>query len=339
MEECNKERIEIGGNSGEGLISVIMPVYQAKNWLEDSIYSVLRQTYKNYELILVDDGSTDGSEDICDKMAASFPQICVYHQENRGVSSARNNGLLHANGEYLMFLDCDDSISENALEILAHKMKTVEVDAVFFSFCRCNGSGLKENIAVDLQEGLYKHNEIKNAFMKFFDSNIANNIGTKLYKRECLRGVWFDETANIYEDVRFCLAAVKGMQAIYFLNKCLYNYEYKNVNSLFTSYKSGYYYNLCKFMKELYCWMDGTERFEYWYANRFMLGIKGAIENAKKNDSTFKQEFYKICEDEEMRRVKKILQKNKYKDISLKAKIHFFMIWHKNYYGVKLLWK
>lgn len=331
--------MEIDRSSKKELISIIMPVYQAKNWLEDSIYSVLRQTYENYELILVDDGSTDGSGDICDKMAASFQQIHVYHQKNGGVSNARNNGLSHASGEYLMFLDCDDSICENTLEILAHKMKTVEADAVFFGFCRCNRSGLKENVVVDLKEGIYKDNEIKKAFMKFFDTNIANNIGTKLYKRECLREVRFDETANIYEDIRFCLAAVKGMQSIYFLDKCLYNYEYKNENSLYTTYKSGYYLNFCKCMNELYHWMYGTEGFEYWYANRYMLGIKGAIVNAKKHKSTFKQEFYKICDSEEMKRAKKVLQKNNYKDISVKTKIQFFMIWYKNYYGVKLLWK
>ncbi len=323
----------------KGLISVIMPVYQAKDWLEESVNSVLRQTYKNYELILVDDGSTDGSADMCDKMAAVFPQIHVFHQKNKGVSSARNNGLQHAVGEYIMFLDCDDSISENALEVLMHKMEHVNVDIIFFNFYRCNRSGLKEAVAVDLQEGLYKHDEMKKVFMKFFDSNIANNIGTKLYKRKCLREKRFDETANIYEDIRFCLAAVKEAQSIYFLNKPLYNYEYKNENSLFTTYKNSYYVNFCKYMRELYNWMIGNQEFEYWYANKFMFGIKGAIVNAKKQKSTFRQEFYKICNNEEMRRVKKILQKNKYRDISLKVRIQFLMIWHKNYFGVKLLWK
>ena len=93
------------------LISIIIPVYNLRGKLERCINSVLQQTVINYELILVDDGSTDGSDKICDEFAGKDSRIKVFHKENAGVSSARNLGLDNAYGEYITFVDGDDYIS------------------------------------------------------------------------------------------------------------------------------------------------------------------------------------------------------------------------------------
>jgi glycosyltransferase involved in cell wall biosynthesis len=322
-----------------GLISVIMPVYQAESWLEDSIRSVLNQTYKKYELILVDDGSSDRSGLICDKMAELYQNIRVFHQENHGVSSARNLGLDNVAGDYILFLDCDDSIPEYTLELLAEKMSKEDVDIIYFTFCRCYLSGKRNRVVIDLQEGSFGGEEIKETFIKFFDSNIAHNIGTKLYRREVLEDVRFDENASIYEDVRFCLAAMKKAQKIYYLDKCLYNYEYKNENSLVTIYKENYYESCCKFMDELYDWGIGKTKYQEWYSKMLMFRMQAAIKNAKKNKQTFKQEFHRICNNAGIGAARNLLRANRYKGIPIKNVIQFIMIWNKNYYGVKFLWK
>lgn len=100
----------------EPLISVIIPVYNTEKYLRQSIDSVLVQTYSAWELILIDDGSADGSERICDEYALKDSRIRVYHTKNRGVSAARNMGLEHAAGEWIAFLDSDDLMLPNALE-------------------------------------------------------------------------------------------------------------------------------------------------------------------------------------------------------------------------------
>ncbi len=89
-------------------VSVVIPVYNVKPYLERCVQSVLRQTYKDLEIILVDDGSTDGSGEMCDDIATRDQRICVIHQENQGLSGARNTGIHHATGEYIIFLDSDD---------------------------------------------------------------------------------------------------------------------------------------------------------------------------------------------------------------------------------------
>ena len=102
-------------------ISVIVPVYNAEKYLHRCIDSVLAQTYKDFELLLIDDGSKDSSGTICDEYAAQDARVKVFHKENGGVSSARNVGLDHARGEWIMHLDGDDWIEHDMLERLIQK--------------------------------------------------------------------------------------------------------------------------------------------------------------------------------------------------------------------------
>lgn len=113
-------------------VSVIIPVYNVAPYLERCIHSVLRQTYKDIEVIIIDDGSTDGCSELCDEIAKTDKRIIVIHQENQGLSAARNTGIHHAAGEYIIFLDSDDAwILDNGLEILVERGK-LECDLKVF---------------------------------------------------------------------------------------------------------------------------------------------------------------------------------------------------------------
>ena len=101
-------------------ISVIVPVYNGGKWIEQCINGVLSQTYKEWELIVVDDGSNDGSEHMCDIWAQKDNRFLVFHQNNGGVSNARNNGYKVASGEYIYFLDADDMITNDCLSLLSN---------------------------------------------------------------------------------------------------------------------------------------------------------------------------------------------------------------------------
>jgi len=116
------------------LISIIIPVYNVKDYLEDCLNSIINQTYKNLEIILVDDGSMDGSSDICDKFAQLDTSIMVIHQTNAGAAAARKKGVMYASGFYICFVDADDRIDSKMIEFL---VEHIEGNDLITSGCYC----------------------------------------------------------------------------------------------------------------------------------------------------------------------------------------------------------
>lgn len=113
-------------------ISVIIPVYNVKDYIKECVDSILAQEYIDYEIILIDDGSTDGSENVCDEYSSTYKFIEVHHQENQGLSRARNQGIRMAKGEYVLFVDSDDYISKGSLlKILETLEEDPGVDVIF----------------------------------------------------------------------------------------------------------------------------------------------------------------------------------------------------------------
>lgn len=106
------------GYTMDNLVSVIVPVYNVEAYLAECLQSILAQTYKNLEILLIDDGSTDLSPDICNNAAQTDIRIKVYHRKNQGVSAARNYGVSVASGEYIMFVDSDDCLEARCIQIL-----------------------------------------------------------------------------------------------------------------------------------------------------------------------------------------------------------------------------
>lgn len=114
-------------------ISVIIPVYNAKKYLTECLQSVIAQTYRDFEIILVDDGSTDGSGELCDRYAAEYDFVLALHQKNGGASAARNRGLKEAKGEFVHFIDSDDLLSQNdSYEMLSRNALSPKYDIIFF---------------------------------------------------------------------------------------------------------------------------------------------------------------------------------------------------------------
>ena len=111
-------------------VSIIVPVYNVEGYIEECLSSLCEQTYTNIEIIVVDDGSTDRSGNICDMYSQKDQRIVVYHKENGGLSSARNYGLLYIKGEYVTFIDSDDYLNSNAIEIMLSNLINNEADVV-----------------------------------------------------------------------------------------------------------------------------------------------------------------------------------------------------------------
>ena len=119
----------------KGLISVIVPVYNVEEWLDECVSSIVKQTYTNLEIILVDDGSQDGCPKICDEWAKRDDRISIIHKQNGGLSSARNAGLDICNGEYVGFVDSDDTIE---CEMYKKMLHDIEQNNVKIVMCRTN---------------------------------------------------------------------------------------------------------------------------------------------------------------------------------------------------------
>ena len=115
-------------------ISIIVPVYKVEQYLPKCINSILAQTYQYWELLLIDDGSPDNSGKICDEFAQKDERIRIFHKKNGGVSSARNLGLDYAEGDYVMFVDSDDWLSNDCLRVCVHEVEANKLDALQFGF-------------------------------------------------------------------------------------------------------------------------------------------------------------------------------------------------------------
>lgn len=203
-------------------ISVIVPVFQVKDYLEGCIISILKQTYKNIELILVDDGSTDGSGLICDQFAHKDERILVLHKENGGLSSARNAGLDHANGDYIAFVDSDDWVDLDYIRKMYEVCRLHDCDV-----CQC---GIYDAINDDMEirdsggvPSIYTPLEFAYAEMSLlsWDCVVCWN---KLYKSELFKGIRFPE-GKIHEDEYTTYKVLNRANRIALLPTRLYYYR------------------------------------------------------------------------------------------------------------------
>lgn len=181
------------------LVSIIVPVYNAKDTLKNCIDSILIQSYPNFELLLIDDGSHDDSLSICESYALKDSRVRVFHKNNGGVSSARNVGLDSARGKWLTFIDSDDNVSLNFLSDLSNH----EEDILFTGYIAKNSSSiiLASKNHSELSEG----SSIGDFINSFFSDTILRSPWAKFYKKELLRDLRFVEEMKIGEDAYFVL--------------------------------------------------------------------------------------------------------------------------------------
>lgn len=165
--------------------SIIVPVYQAHKYLKRLVYSVLAQNYTAYELILVDDGSSDGSEKICDEFSAKYAQVKTIHKKNGGVSSARNEGIQRAEGNYLIFLDADDYIDKNYLADAAALVEEKALDILIYGYCLETNS-VMEKLLPKLN-GDYTQESLPKDFAIFAQESSFNSVWNKVFRADIVR--------------------------------------------------------------------------------------------------------------------------------------------------------
>lgn len=211
------------------MISVIIPVYNVKNYLEECIKSIINQTYKNFEVIIVDDGSTDGSAKICDYYANLDRRINCIHIENAGVSNARNIGINNSKGDYIAFCDSDDKYSPDFLLEMISTAERTKADIVICSYYYSN-NGINRAITKQKESQFISREEL---FEKIFINNeIGGFVWNKIFKKSIIDNIRFDTDLKICEDTDFlCSITQKGCK-MYYLSKPLYYYSVRENLSL-----------------------------------------------------------------------------------------------------------
>ena len=224
------------------LISIIVPVYNAEKHISRCIESIVAQSYTKWELILVDDGSKDNSFSICNKYALNEKRISVIKQVNLGVSSARNNGLKLAEGEFVCFIDSDDSIHNKMLERLLDAQITVDADVVICGYSKISS---EKNIKYEPEENLIQGSKQISEFIQ--ENYLKWLIGSpwgKLYRNTDKVRKGFDENISLGEDLKFNVQLYCAVDRISVISDCLYLY-YDVENSLTKIYKKGNYEAAC----------------------------------------------------------------------------------------------
>lgn len=283
------------------LISIIVPIYKVEKYLRKCIESILNQTYENLEIILVDDGSPDNCSEICEEYAKKDNRIVVIHQENGGLSKARNTGLEIAKGEYIGFVDSDDYIASDMYETLYREIK--ENDAQM-SICRFyivdeDGNFLHDSIKINIEEDIKILDKCEAMKEMLIDKNIRGYVWTKLFKKECFENLKFPEGKN-YEDIAISINAFEKTDKVVFINKQKYYYLQRetsidhNLSEKNLDDAIEMSYERYKYVKEKY--LELKEYNIYAFIHRILCAYQG-LKNMNYMNSYYRKEYLDMIEE------------------------------------------
>lgn len=207
------------------MVSIIIPIFNSEKFLNNTIESVLNQTYENFELLLINDGSTDSSAKICDAFAKSDYRIQVLHIPNNGPGNARNHGISLAKGNYIQFVDSDDSIEVNMVEQLVKCMTSEMAEVVV-----CGMKNLDSSNRVSISSHPTKlslDNEIKNDFVHLLKLGLAYSPVNKMYRKSIIDeyNIKFNDNLSIGEDALFNIKYFSKCSKVFIYEKPLYIYH------------------------------------------------------------------------------------------------------------------
>jgi glycosyltransferase involved in cell wall biosynthesis len=323
----------------DSLVSIIIPVYNAERFLKESIESVLSQTYRNIEVILVNDGSVDSSRTICEEYKFKDPRIKVIHQENLGPSSARNAGILLSKGDYMQFVDADDKINSTMVEELLLASKT-GVDLVLCGYCSHTTKTC--NVIPD-NEGVFSLSEFTGFFSELFKKTLINSPCNKLYQSNVIREnkLMFPLDINIGEDLLFNIDYLRNCKKVFLLKSPLYHYyKLENFSSLTKLYKRNYFENRKAIFKRLNNFIEEYAKDISLYNDLidmvFSKYVLSSITNLFHKDAGLnrkkrKEQLIKIVEDQWVSRNIRKIKKNTFEGILIRS-----LIKHKNISGISL---
>lgn len=216
------------------MISVIVPIYNVEKYLDRCITSIISQTYKDLEIILVDDGSTDTSGEICDRYASEDSRIVVIHKQNGGLSDARNAGLVRATGDYIGYVDGDDWIEPDMYELMVTNCMSAGADVAACRYKEVYPDRCVDG-STDMIKTLSKEETLEIYLCGDAQVKIYNSVWSKLFKKELVKDYRFP-VGQKSEDIMYTTKAFCNMNKCVYIDKALYNYVRGRVGSIMESY-------------------------------------------------------------------------------------------------------
>lgn len=324
------------------LVSVVVPVYNVEKFLYRCVSSLLNQTYKNIEILLIDDGSKDSSGALCDEWATKDTRIKVVHKENQGLGMARNTGIEHASGDYICFCDSDDDIDPKTIQTCMAEMQKHDADVVNFGFNYINTENKITKIRKPYQYNVYEGSDIENIFLPLLmgakvngkiESGFCMSSCASLYRLSLIKeNNWrfVSEREIISEDFYSLLYLYKHVKKVVTIPYAFYNYYY-NENSLTHTFredrldKNAYFYKCTQeaIMKLNYN-KQISESFNHTYLGNCIAAMKQIV--AAPNSFMRKYQLLKKATRDETLLKAISICKNK---VNLQKKVLFFFIENK----------
>lgn len=305
----------------KGVVSIVLPIYNVEKYLNRCVKSVTNQSYKNLEIILVDDGSPDNCPILCDEWAKKDNRIKVIHKKNAGLGYARNTGIENATGEYICFFDSDDYIALDTIEKAYNLATKEESDMVVFGFCyvRANGETGKAVIP-HTEKTTFSGKEVQNVFLAdLIGPDVKNGKQTDLWMSACAclyslemiqKASWrfVSEREIISEDVYSLLNLYKFVKRVSVLSEALYFYC-ENAGSLTHTYKPDRYNRIKNFYVACYqlaeesnYGADVKERLSYPYLSNTIAAMKMIVGSDQSKNDRLKQ-LENVIKDETLQKV------------------------------------
>lgn len=334
--------------------SLILPVYNVEKYVKRCVNSLLRQEYTDHEIILVDDGSTDSSGSICDKLADKNNNIFAYHKENGGLSDARNYGMDRAKGNYILFIDSDDWVDEKLLISLHNHLNKSNVDILKFGFQKMQEGNYKNTFFSYFNIGVYDRRQIEETILPYtigpkrlfcYEQNACKSVWSHVYSLNFLRenNIRFvSEREILNEDYLFNLHTLLYAKSLEVTHYILYYYDYRE-GSLSKRYITNEFERKLKLHREYKLLLERNglfERYETPYYSECVDGFYACISNEcccwNETSKYAVQNIKKIlnCKECEIS-----LLKCKRSNMNLKGKVIYWLMRLKFAYLMYILYK
>ncbi len=322
---------------GDSLISVIVPIYNGEKYLNRCIDSILNQSYKNIEVILINDGSKDDSASICKEYEKKDKRVRFFSKENSGVSNTRNLGIKESKGKYIMFADCDDCVTSNCIEVLLNNLNQYNTDISIGNVLKTDNPGESIN---NVDEQIKLFNEDKQLLYLTIYNNHFDDIKytegpcAKLIRSDLIKGnnIFFDSDLRYGEDSLFSLNCYFHANSVVLSNIFVY-YYYVNEMSVSSgkvfALKNEIYKMISKHKEELVR-LNLFESLE----DDFDFFCFRQVEKIFRNARFSKNEFLSFIREDN---IQQILKKIRYKKYSFKTNIKIFLYKHEFYELLKFL--
>lgn len=272
-------------------ISIIVPVYNVQDYLEKCLDSILNQTFTEFEVILVDDGSQDASPSICDEYAIKDSRIKVIHQDNKGVSHARNRGLNLATGDYIGFVDPDDYIDERMYEFLVHKIEEVGADLAICSF-----SVVKKDDVIPHNNGTeYQLFNQEQAIEYYFNERLPFDYSflcNKLFHKKLFKEIRLNPKLSVQEDSEVLIRILDLCSSIVYIPHSLYFY-YVRIDSATQSKLNLKQLTVADSLYEVYKYTKhNLPKYSNYALNKYLLYYFNLVIELVKNEKDFNKEYF-----------------------------------------------